>query len=95
MRYAGGIGLAAALCGITTMPIVLYCMQLNSAERRQMISIGVLAAVLLPASLYSLYVARRFSVPPTLLDMTSRGWECIAVVEIKSDAGFGPPSDFD
>ena len=66
IRYAGGVGLAAGICGIITIPVVLYSMKLNPAER-------------LPAGLVGLAVARRFSVPPPLLEMTRNSWECVAV----------------
>jgi len=82
IRYAGGFGLAAALCGIVTVPTLLYCMKLNSSERGMIMSVGVLSAVLLPLALVALTIARRFSVPPCLLDMTGRGWECIALHEV-------------
>jgi hypothetical protein len=65
IRYASGFALAAAICGIVTVPVLLYCMRLNTAERREMIAVGAMALVLLPAALVGLAVARRFSVPAT------------------------------
>jgi hypothetical protein len=79
IRYAGGIGLAAALCGVVTVPVLLYCMRLSTSERREIISIGLVAAILLPVAIIALAVARRYSVPASLLDMTGRGWECISL----------------
>ena len=71
--------LAIALCGIVSVPVLLYSMHLDADERGTLIPIGVAAAVLLPTSLYLLWVARRYSVPASLVDMTANGWECVGV----------------
>jgi hypothetical protein len=84
IRYAGGVALAAGICGAVTVPVLLYSMKLNPAERRYIIGVGIVAAVLLAAGIVALNVARRFSVPPPLLEMTRNSWECISVGEISS-----------
>ena len=79
MRYAGGIALAAAFCGVVAAPVLLYGMQLSASERSAVLSVGVVATILLPCAIFVLAVTRRFSVPSSLLDMTGRGWECISL----------------
>jgi hypothetical protein len=54
-------------------------MHLTRAEREGTIILGAAAAVLLPVSLIVLRLARGYSVPSSLIDMTGRGWESIAL----------------
>lgn len=79
LRYAGGIAVAAGLCGIVTAPALLYFMRLTPAERSELLLTGALAIIFLCAGILGLWFARRFSVPASLLDMTSHGWECIGI----------------
>lgn len=86
IRYAGGTALAAGICGVVTVPILLWCLHLNADEHREVISTGIVSLVLLVAGIWTLGYARHLSVPPTLLDMTGRGWECVSVRELAEDA---------
>lgn len=84
IRYAGGIALAAALCGIVAAPALLYCLKLDPEEHRQVVTVGIAAVALLPAAIYALRMARRFSVPEPLFDMTGGGWECTSVRKVEN-----------
>ena len=79
IRYAGGVGLAGGLCGVVTVPALLYLMKLSNSERQFIFLVGLVSAILLVVGLVALAVARRCSVPPTLLDMTGNGWECVSL----------------
>jgi len=81
LRYAAGIGLAGGLCGVIGVTCVLYIMRLRPDEQRQAIWIGIAAALLLPVSIFGLWMSRRLSVPQSLVDMTRDGWECVAVAK--------------
>jgi hypothetical protein len=79
LRYLGGFALAAGLCGVIAVPILLLIMNLAPAERRQMTGVGWASAAPLLLGLATLALARRLSVPKSLLDMTDHGWECVTV----------------
>jgi hypothetical protein len=83
MRYLGGIALAGGICGVVTVPILLWAMNLSPAERRTMEGIGWASGVLLLVGVFGLWVARGYSVPRSLFDMTGRGWECVGVEEAR------------
>jgi hypothetical protein len=78
-RFLGGIAFGAALCGIIAAASVIFFMNLRPSERAEANSIGIAAVVLLPLGIITWVLARRLSVPATLLDMTRRGWECVHV----------------
>ena len=69
------------MCGIVACVMLLLFLRMNRSERREVTGVAWASGVLLPLSLAVLWRARTYSVPPALLEMTGKGWECIGVSE--------------